>query len=223
MPYLISLHGANITVHVVSGVAALALGLVQLVSEKGGRLHTTVGRWFTSAIWIVVATAVLGVVAFEFRAFLSVLTLLVAYWNYSNVRTLRNRANGPSRQDAVAATCGLLAVALFLYLLPRVRFPWVPSVVYSTLFTFALVTLYDLSRFAFPKVWFARLWIHEHVVKSIGAYSAVVSAFAGTVLPAWQPYSQMVPPLAGFILQVVFVVRCARRPGAGSAVVKHVA
>src|SRR5918993_18970 len=75
---------------------------------------------------------------------------------------------GPARQDAVAAISALVAVALFVWFLPRVRSPWVPAITYSTLATLALLATYDLSRFLFPKRWFESLWLYEHVAKMIG-------------------------------------------------------
>lgn len=202
-----SLHFTNIVLHVVCGTAALALGLVQLLASKGGATHRRLGRWFVYLVWLVVATAALGLALFGFRAFLAVLTLLVAYWTYSGMRAARNRGRGPQLQDGVASAVGLAAVVGFSYWLPYVRFPWVPAIIYSTLGTLTLVALYDLSRFAFPRGWHDRLWQYEHIVKMIGAHAAVVAAFSGTVLAALQPYSQILPSVIWTGLQVGFVMQ----------------
>jgi uncharacterized membrane protein len=204
-------HTLNIGVHVVFGTAALTLGILQLVAAKGGPRHRLVGRLFMRAAWLVVLTATTGLTLFRFGAFLAVLTLLVAYWLYSGVRALRIRHTGPTMQDAAASCFGLLSVVIFLYYLPSVRYPWVPSIIYSTLATLTAVALYDLTRFAFPKRWFESLWLYEHVVKMIGAHGAIVSAFAGTVLPFWQPFSQVIAPVVWTALQLGFVVHIARR------------
>jgi hypothetical protein len=153
----------------------------------------------------------MGLSLFRFGAFLAVLTLLVAYWLHSGVRALRIRHGGPARQDAVAAVSALIAVALFVYFLPRVRSPWVPAITYSTLATLALLATYDLSRFLFPKRWFESLWLYEHVVKMIGAHGAIAAAFAGTVLPFFQPFSQLAPSVIWTGLQIGFVIQQARR------------
>jgi hypothetical protein len=109
------------------------------------------------------------------------------------------------------SVAGLGAAILFILFLQTVHFPWNPAVIYSTLGSLMCVATYDLARFAFPKRWFAKLWLHEHLVKMIGAYTAVVSAFSGTVLGAWQPYSQLVPSLLGTGLQIGYVLYFAAK------------
>jgi len=213
-----SLHTLNVLLHVICGTVALALGLVQLVAPKGGAPHRRLGRLFVYLVWTVVGTAALGLVLFGFRAFLAVLTLLVAYWTYSGMRAARTRGGGPALQDGLASALGLAAVATFCYWLPYVRFPWAPSIIYSTLATLTLAAVYDLCRFAFPSHWHERLWPYEHIVKMIGAHAAIVSAFSGTVLAALQPFSQIAPSVVWTLLQVGFVVqhrrgRVAARPG----------
>jgi uncharacterized membrane protein len=205
------LHSLNIIVHVLCGTAALILGTIQLWSRKGGERHRTMGRRFVRTSWVIVGTAATGLALFRFGAFLAVLTLLVAYWIHSGVRALRIRHTGPTLPDAVAALGALLAVAVFLYFLPSIRSPWVPAITYSTLFTLAAVATYDLSRFLFPKRWFESLWLYEHLVKMIGAHGAIVAAFAGTVLPFLQPFSQTAPSAIWSILQIGFVLHVARR------------
>ena len=214
-------HTVNIIVHVVFGTLALVLGLVQLVTKKGGASHRARGRWFLGSVWIVVGTATAGLVLFRPRADLVAVTLLTGYWAYSGLRTLRIRHVGPVAQDALVSVGALVASVLLALYLQTVRVPWAPAVVYSTLGTLVLLSLYDLARFAFPTRWFERLWLYEHLVKMIGAHSSVVTAFAGTVLWAWQPYSQLVPstlPVAAMIWHAVRIRRSASRPGVVSDV-----
>lgn len=203
----------NIVVHVACGSLALVLGLVQLFSAKGDDRHRRLGRWFAYLVWAVVATAAIGLVLFEFRAFLAVLTLLVAYWTYSGVRTVRTRELGPQVRDGVASVAGLVAVTALCYALPRLQVPWVPAITYSTLATLALVAVYDLSRFLFPRHWHRELWLYEHIVKMLGAHAAIVSAFSGTVLASLQPFSQIAPSVVWTLLQVGFLVQHRRRVG----------
>jgi uncharacterized membrane protein len=205
------LHSANVAIHVLLGTAALALGVRQLASQKGDERHSRFGRWFLSCVWGAVGTASIGVLLFEFRAFLGVITLLVAYWAFAGYRTLRIRTSGPTLLDALGSLAGLGAVGLFLWHLSSVQFPWNPSVIYSTLGTLVAVAAYDLSRFMFPRRWFATLWLYEHVVKMIGAYSATLSAFAGTVLGGFQPYSQLLPSVVCTAIMIAFLLRVHRK------------
>jgi uncharacterized membrane protein len=205
-------HTANVVVHVAFGTLALGMGLVALLVRKGGRLHLRFGRVFLWCLAVVIATAILGVVAFGFRAFLGVITLLAAYQGYYGYRTLQTRSTGPQAQDAIVSIVGLAAVALFLWFLESTRTPWSPVVVYPTLGTLGAVALYDLVRFAFPKRWLQHTWFYEHLIKMLGAYNAVVSAFAGTVLAAWQPYSQILPSALGLVAMAGFIAYFRTRP-----------
>ena len=204
-------HTANVVVHILFGTLALVLGLVQLVTRKGGGAHRARGRWFLGSVWIVVGTATTGLVLFRSRADLVAVTLLTAYWAYSGMRSLRIRHVGPVTQDALIAVCALVAAGLLVLYLQTSRFHWAPAVVYSTLGTLVLLSLYDLARFAFPTRWFETLWLYEHLVKMIGAHSSVVTAFSGTVLWAWQPYSQLVPSMFWVAAMIGFVVRIRLR------------
>ncbi len=204
-------YSVTIAIHVGCGTLAVLLGLAQLVREPGGPRHRRLGRQFVALLCGVVTTAVIGLVVFQFRAFLAVLTLLVAYWTFSGVRAVRMRDRGPTAVDGVVALTALTAVATFVVFLPYVRLPWVAPITYSTLGTLALVASYDLTRFVFPQRWFVHLWRYEHIVKMTGAHAAVVAAFAGTVLAAWQPYSQIVPSMIWTMLQIGLVVREYRR------------
>jgi hypothetical protein len=72
-------------------------------------------------------------------------------------------------------------------------------------------SLYDLFRFAFPAAWpfFPRLWFYEHLVKMLGAYSAVVAAFSGSVLyflPIPEPWKQLWPTILFHLLITAMVL-----------------
>lgn len=94
---------------------------------------------------------------------------------------------------------------------------------YSTFGTLVLLSLYDLARFAFPARWFETLWLYEHLVKMIGTHSAAVTAFSGTVLWAWQPYSQLVPSLIWVAAMIGYAVRIRRRAASTPRVLADVA
>lgn len=204
-------HSGNVIVHVIAGTLALILGFIQLVRRKGGPGHSSRGRVFLWCVAVVVVTAALGLMAFRFVAFLAVITLLVAYWGYSGYRALQIRAVGPGLRDSTASCAGLVAAALFVMFLHRVRLPWAPVVIYSTLGTLVLVCSYDLARFAFPRRWYRRLWLYEHIVKMLGAHGALAAAFSGTVLAPWQPVSQVAPSMIWTMAMLGFVLYYRRR------------
>lgn len=190
------LHTLNVALHVVFGTAGLLLGLIPLLTRKGGGAHRRFGRYFLVCLGGLLVTASLGVVLFRFRAFLAVITMLSGYTAYSGMRALKNKASGPKLQDGIVAAVGLAAAALFIAYIRSVRFPWASAVIYSILGSLLAYCAYDLARFLFPKSWLGRVWWYEHLVKMLATYTAVLSAFAGTVLPlAWQPYSQLLPSI----------------------------
>jgi hypothetical protein len=49
--------------------------------------------------------------------------------------------------------------------------------------------------------------MQEHLVKMLSAYIAISSAFAGTVLPGFMPWSAMVPTGIGYILMLFFLIK----------------
>lgn len=204
-------HTINVLIHVVFGTAALLAGLVPIVSRKGSRVHRRFGRYFLACLGAVILTAGIGIFVFSFRAFLAVITLLAAYDGYSGYRARQTKAAGPQRQDTVVALGALAAAGVFLAYLRAVQMPWAPVVIYSTLGALVFMASYDLVRLTFPTRWFAQLWIYEHLVKMLAAYSAVLSAFAGTVLVRWQPYSQVLPTVLGVCAMVGFSIRVARQ------------
>lgn len=105
-------HTANVVVHILSGTLALVLGLVQLVTRKGGASHRARGRWFLGSVWIVLGTATTGLVLFRSGAILVGVTLLTAYWVYSGMRALRIRHVGPAPQVTLVSVCALVAAGL---------------------------------------------------------------------------------------------------------------
>jgi uncharacterized membrane protein len=203
-------HTVNVAIHVAFGTICLLLGVIALMTTKGGRQHIRVGRYFLACLAVVVATAAIGILAFGFRAFLGVITMLAVYEAYSGYRALKIRSTGPQLQDAAVSVAGLGATVLFVAYLRSVHIPWAPVVIYSTLGSLVVIAGYDLARFAFPKHWFQRTWIYEHLVKMLGAYNAIVSAFAGTVLEKWQPYSQMAPSILGGAATLGFIIYVRR-------------
>jgi hypothetical protein len=71
-------HVANIVVHVVCGSVALLSGIGALAAVKGGRVHRRRGHIFLYAIAVVIATAAIGLLIFEFRTFLAAKMI----WSY---------------------------------------------------------------------------------------------------------------------------------------------
>ena len=70
----------NIAIHVGFGSMTILLGLAQLFTRKGGRVHAWIGRVYLGLFCVVLTTALTGTFSFGFWSFLAALTLSSGYW-----------------------------------------------------------------------------------------------------------------------------------------------
>lgn len=194
------LHKSNILIHITAGSAALIVGLVALVANKGKRLHKKSGKVFLVFLAIVILTGLLGVFVFKRNTFLLVITILSGYLGYSGYRTLQTRSNRPKLLDVTMAILSLAAVSYFLYYFKSIGMIWSPVIIYSTVGYLIFIITYDLCRYLIPASIYANLWMYEHILKMISAFTALLSAFSGTVFPQYQPYSQFLPSVFGNVV-----------------------
>ena len=214
-----TLHTTNIFIHVITGTLALLVGLVPIFSVKGGANHRRFGRYYLGLTAVVVLTAALGVALFEFRAFLTVVVGVAGYQAFSGYRVLRCKTTGPQRLDTAVALFALLGTGAFVVLLHRIDLVWSPGVMYGVLGTLAATAAYDLARPLFRRRWIrGRFWLYEHLWKLLGTYSALLSAFSGTVLERYQPYSQFLPSVLVTSVALGFLAYCLRRLSASARV-----
>lgn len=200
------LHTANIFTHVTAGSVALILGMVALLSQKGGRLHNKSGKLFLGLLSIVIFTGLIGVFVFGRNNFLLVITALSAYLGYSGYRTLQTRSNQPYLQDIVVALFTLITVAYFLYYFKSIGMIWSPVIIYSTVGYLICMITYDFARYLIPRHRYRNMWLYEHILKMTSAFSAILSAFTGTVFEAYQPYSQFLPSTLGTLIAIGFMI-----------------
>lgn len=186
-------HLINIAIHVAAGIASLVAGFGAMAVQKTRPRHTRYGRVFTRLVYLVIATALFGVFVFRGNAFLFVLTLLSGYNCFSGIRAMRLAGARPSCQDYLIAGGVMLAGVGYLCVLKREGFYWAPAVIYSTAGALFLVAGYDLLKRILPLWFLQKAVLYEHSYKMISAWSALLSAFCGTVLPQYKPYSQLLP------------------------------
>jgi hypothetical protein len=199
-------HSTNIVVHVIAGTIALLLGIIALSTKKGQSMHRKSGKWFLGFIAIVILTGLLGVFVFGRNTFLLVITLLSAYQGFSGYRVLQSKKNNPTLLDISIALITVLSAVYFMYYSKKIGFFWAPVVIYSTLAALFTVILYDFLRYFIPASKYGKLWFFEHIYKMIGAFTALLAAFVGTVFSAYQPYSQIIPSALGFLIQICFFI-----------------
>ena len=204
-------HKTNIIVHVIAGSIALLLGLVALMTKKGGKNHRRSGNIFIGLLIAVIITGFVGVFVFGRNTFLLVITVLSGYFGFSGYRTLQTKSNQPQLIDICVAIGSLIAVFYFLYYFKSIGMIWSPLIIYSTVGTLMLVIFYDFIRYLIPASRYGNLWFYEHIYKMIGAFTALLSAFSGTVFNNYQPYSQFLPSVFGTALQIGFIVYYYRK------------
>lgn len=200
------LHELNIVTHAAFGAFAIMLGIAQFFTSKGGRVHAWIGRTYLSLFGVVLITAVIGSVAFGFRAFLAALTLSASYWLISGVRVLKIRATGPVWIDNAAAL-GFIVLALVFARVMRSQPEQSTLAAYIALGNVIAVCLYDLARNINGVTWMKRSWLNEHIYKMIGSHAALVSAAGGNLFLSLQPWSIFVPPILSLLLVAFFILR----------------
>jgi hypothetical protein len=208
---LLALHIAAGTLAVIGGLVALC---VPKLAPRTRDVHRRAGRAYLRCMQVVIGTAT-GLTLLQFNAYFAGLTAAAAIGTFSGTRVLRRkRPDLDPRQRATALDWGvtllLLAVALCLLALARAgRVTQNLPVVYALGFGTTGYALFDLWRFwrptAFP--FGPNLWLYEHLVKMIGAYSGAVAAFSGSVLlfldPPWR---QLWATAVGQTLCVILVI-----------------
>jgi hypothetical protein len=198
-------HFSNIAIHVLAGSAALILGIVALISTKGKRIHVKSGIFFLRVIIIIIFTGLLGVFVFGRNTILLVVTVLSAYCAFSGYRTLQTKSNEPRLLDTIVAILAISTVIYFLYYFQKIDFYWPPATTYAIVGGLFLIVAYDLCRYLIPRTKYGKLWLYEHIYKMIGAFTALVAAFSGTVFPDNKPYSQVLPSVFGTVLTICFL------------------
>jgi len=201
-----SAHVANILLHVFGGTAALVAGFIALVTRKGGRLHTRAGRLFIYAYCVIVVTAILGIVVFEFRSFLAVATIASSYDVFAGYRALRLRGRRPQTQDILASIIALAAPGVFVFAMHLFHKPWSPGLTWSVLGGILLLSAYDLLRIWLPRRWLEHVWIQEHLYKMLAAYIAITATAAATILPGFMPWSALIPVIIGEAATIGFLI-----------------
>lgn len=205
------LHTLNIILHISAGTIALLLGLTSLVTRKGKAKHKKAGRLFLILLSVVIFTGLIGVFVFGRNTFLLVITVLSAYQGFSGYRVLKAKSNQPKLLDIAVAILSLIAVSYFLYYFKSIGMIWSPVIIYSTVGALLFLIMYDFIRYLIPASRYHDLWLYEHIYKMIGAFTALLAAFAGTVFAAYQPYSQILPSALGILLQIGFMAYYLRR------------
>ncbi|WP_338876231.1 hypothetical protein WBJ53_11320 [Spirosoma sp. SC4-14] len=200
-----TLHTVNLVIHVSLGTLGLLLGLITLIYQNQYQRHIRFGRYFLYALTVVVATALIGILFFRSNPFLLMLTLLGGYVGYSGYRSVRLKEKRSSPADTLLTISVLVASILYARSIQLAAGSWSPAVIYSTMSALWLVTGYDLIKHLWLYQRLQNWWLYEHIYKMMSAYSALASAFSGTVLSHFKPYSQILPSVVCILFIIYFI------------------
>lgn len=206
------IHKINLLIHITAGTVALIVGIIILFSAKGSRFHLRFGRYFVYLLAIVVSTGFLGWLFFRSNSFLLMLTILAGYNTYSGYRIVKLKENKLPTLEVCIPLVALATGIFYLIWLMRSDTLWSPAVIYPTLSGLVLVTVYDLLKFFVLHHRIRHWWLYEHIYKIISAFSAILSAFVGTVLPNFKPYSQIGPSTLCIALIIFFIWKQVLKP-----------
>lgn len=207
--------------HVVAGSAALLIGVAPILTVKRpGGTHARFGRLFVRTMMGVLASAAV-LTGLALNPYFAALTVTAGLVTFSGVRVLRRKRpdldprQRADRLDWVVTSGLCLAALALLAAAVSGRIPGNPVVIYSLAGGAVLYSAYDLIRFARPTGWpfFADLWFYEHLVKMLGAYSAVVGAFSGSVAVRFlpDPWKQLWATIFFQLVTAGFIIYYARK------------
>lgn len=206
-------HIANIVCHIVGGTLAMIAGVVAIIVRKRSRLHARAGMVFVYAYSLVILTALIGVLVFEFRSFLAVAIIASSYSLFSGFRATRLRGRRPFLLDRAGAIFGLAAPVLFIAAIHLLKQPWAPVLTWTVLGSLISISMYDLLRMSFSAEWLASTWVHEHIFKIVGAFDALTATAAATIFPQFQPWSAIIPYTVGTAIIASFFIAGPRAWG----------
>ena len=160
---------------------------------------------------IVIITGLIGVFVFGRNTFLLVITVLSGYLAFSGYRVIKAKSNITNFVDIGICLLALATVSYFLYYFKSIGMIWSPVIIYSTVGYLFLMIIYDIGRYFIPAKKYANIWIYEHIVKMVGAFGGLLSAFSGTVFSNYQPYSQFIPSILATIITIGFMVSVSNK------------
>ncbi len=210
-------HAFNIALHVAAGATALLIGIVPILSSKGGKIHRIFGWLFVIAGTLVIGAAADGVLFWPQPMPLAAVTLTAGYQFIGALRALPRFRAGPSGVDAAMAIAALITAGVLLTLMGHGNRSWPPAVGYGTLGFLGCIIVYDLSRPLWAPTWRRVARPIDHGLKMTGAYFAMASAGLGNIARGWQPWSQFLPSAIGVLVMVVLLVSYIRRTRRGRA------
>ncbi len=170
-------------IHIVSGGAALVLGLFSMSSKKGKKLHKKSGFYFFISMMIVAITALI-LSTIKGSTFLFHIGIFSLYMNYYGLQATRNKKQIPTKTDWVINVLSLInsIVMIVSFEIVLIVFGFISlQLVYSQMKVFYLQAR---SR-EIPRM----TWLVQHIGMMVGTYISTFTAFLVVnidfVSPGW--------------------------------------
>jgi uncharacterized membrane protein len=212
--------GFLLLVHIAAGFTALTVGMVPMLSKKGGRLHKSGGRVYFGAMAGVFLTAMpLSLLKSNF--FLFSVGILSFYITLQGVRWVQRKNEARTWYDKLitgisfVTSLGMIGVAGYGLMVDQMEMGSVLMVFGLLLFIFSLKELRSImgkrvSRYG------KKAWLIEHISSMGGSYIAAFRAFAVTnikFLP--DTVNWLLPTVVGSVLITMTIRRYAVKVKSG--------
>lgn len=203
-----TLKGILLAIHIVSGFAALFIGVLAIILKKGNRQHRIYGMIFFVSMMLVCVTA-LSISAMTSNVFLFTVGVFTFTQVYFGKRAVKNKIQKASLADLSVLLLGLMNVAIMAITL---------NVVLLVFATISLIQLFTQSKF-FYLVWSGKeipsnTWLVQHVGLMLGSYIATLTAFLVVNLqfikPEWLVW--ITPSILGGSLIAYFTGKIKKQP-----------
>ena len=177
----------DLYLHIFAGFTALTTGLVPMLAKKGSKTHTTWGKIYFWAMFVVALTALIRFRMDLRLIFLSGIAVFSFYNTFTGVRLIHRKSNPkPFLIDwfgAILMIIGSLGMLYFAYLAHQND-----NVFYTILFAifgmFMFVLAFEDLRVFMGKKQIdnnvplqTRYWFQNHISRMGGSYIATVTAF----------------------------------------------
>ncbi|HYF65379.1 MAG TPA: hypothetical protein VD886_21300 [Herpetosiphonaceae bacterium] len=219
------LHTGILIIHVLAGMMSLVMGVVAMVTRKGGKPHRRWGRGYMWAMGAIFVTALM-LLYFRPNIFLFVISILSFYSALTGDRVLlrkfADRGQRAGRIDWIASGIGLAAGAGFMAWgglslagMIAVRYPpvffWLGIGFGFILARDAFADLRQYRRPATDRQW----WIYFHIERMLSSYMAAVTAFmvqnVGRRMPVEIGWITWVAPAMIGVPAIAYWVRIYRK------------
>ncbi|MFN8346443.1 MAG: DUF2306 domain-containing protein [Spirosomataceae bacterium] len=217
-----------IVTHVVAGFAALAIGLIPMLSKKGSRWHNVTGLIYYWSM-VIVAVSAVGLVLVssitDGRLFLTGIAVFSFYLCFTGKRSLQQRGNEPVRwyDWGISTLMATVSLAMTGYGLYRLNVLWnggafeaIGILFLAFGFFSGTNARYDFQKYLSPEKskYGQREWFFIHIERMGGSYIATFTAFALVNIRYIFPEAPMAVNIATWIMPGVigglFIGRAVR-------------